>query len=162
VDRDNLINRMDYKYNLWKSIEKNQGKSLNDIGAIIFRGKPSKKDLVLSGLDFLHTSDLQKSFELKKYQSNSILQKLPYAQKGDIIIPRVGKRLEKLLVIQKGTIIISDCVYVIRVEEKYRQNVVNALISDEGKNWIKAHSHGVCAKVISKTDLLSFRVKDIQ
>ena len=158
VKKKDLIIRMDYKYNYWKRSCTGNGKTLSELGAVIFRGKPSKKELVQSGNLFLHTSDLQRPFQRMKFHSNSLFENLPFAQAGDIVIPRVGKRLEKVSIITSGKVVISDCVYVIRVEKKYRQAVINSLVSCNGKEWINAHAHGVCAKVISKIDLLNFRL----
>ncbi|GAB1857349.1 hypothetical protein MHTCC0001_21850 [Flavobacteriaceae bacterium MHTCC 0001] len=160
VPKNNLIHRMDYTYNKWLNGNDNKGISLNELGAKIFRGKFSKKELFNGSYDFIHTSDLKKSISFKCFKPNKrLLKKFNCAQKGDIIISRVGKRcLERVLIVSNGATLISDCLYVIRVDEKYRKSVLDTLTSDYGKKWIQAHSHGVCAKVISKVDLLSMKI----
>lgn len=158
--KSDLVYRMDFSYNRWLSQDESKGVSLEDLDAQVFRGKFSKKQLLLIKEDFIHTSDLKKSISYESYRPNKQLQKeFRCAKKGDIIISRVGKRcLDRVLFIKEGATIISDCLYVIRVEEKYQKAVIDTLTSDYGKNWINAHSHGVCAKVISKIDLMGFKI----
>lgn len=161
VAKSKLFYRMDFGYNNWLANNNFEGVTLQEIGANIFRGKFSKKELSSNKYDFIHTSDLNKSISFKSFKPNKRLsKKFKCAQQGDIVISRVGKRcLDRVLVIMNGATLITDCLYVIRVEEKYRKAVINTLNSEYGKSWIKAHSHGVCARVISKIDLLSLNIK---
>ena len=65
------------------------------------------------------------------------------------------------MVIEDGSILISDCLYVIRVPQEYREALVRTLTSEYGQNWIKANSHGVCSRVISKIDLLNLEIQPL-
>ncbi len=164
VNKDDLYYRMDYSYHLWKKNNLlTKGNSFTDIGVEIIRGKFSKKELENLGVNYIHTSDLGNNFVSKKFHQNKKLEKKhTIAVSGDIIIPRVGKRcLDKILLIDEGEVFISDCLYILRAPKAYRNKIINALTSDYGRNWIKAHSHGVCAKVISKSDLKTFLVPNI-
>ncbi|MCO6499358.1 MAG: N-6 DNA methylase [Vicingus serpentipes] len=160
ITSDNLIRRMDYTYHKWqKSTPSLSGKSLGELNVKIQRGKYTKKELTMMNVDFIHTSDLYSNtsseliFRKNKYENGVI------AQKGDIVLSRVGKRcIGTFSIIKKGNVLISDCIYRIQTTEVIRKKIIDALNSDYGKKWMKAHSHGVCAKVISKTDLLNFRV----
>ena len=159
VRKDNLSYRMDYKFHYWNSINKTIGKTLEELGVEIFRGQASKKTLIINGDNFIHTSDLKNQFEIKRFKININSKNLRSAESGDILMSRVGKRcLGKIIVVKEGSIIISDCVYRIRIPNLYKEDVIQAFNSEYGRNWIKAHSHGVCAKIISKTDLLNFKV----
>ncbi|RLJ98802.1 N-6 DNA methylase [Tenacibaculum discolor] len=162
VNKTRLIHRMDYSYNKWLVSNENHGATLLDIKAKIFRGKFSKKELTLSKHDFIHTSNLSKSISYQSFKPNKrLLKKFNCAKKGDIIIPRVGKRcLGRVMVIESGAVLISDCLYVIRVEKKYQKILIDSLTNEKGKKWIEANSHGVCARVISKIDLLNFRINE--
>ena len=135
------------------------GKSLGELNVKIQRGKYTKKELTVMNVDFIHTSDLYSNtsseliFRKNKYENGVI------AKEGDIVLSRVGKRcIGTFSVIKKGNVLISDCIYRIQTTEVIRKKIIDALNSDYGKKWMKAHSHGVCAKVISKTDLLNFRI----
>jgi type I restriction-modification system DNA methylase subunit len=160
VNKEKLIHRMDYSYNKWLNSNLKSGVSLKELNTYIFRGKFSKKDLVASNYSFIHTSDLEKSLSYKSFKPNEkLLKKFRCAHKGDIIISRVGKRcLGRVLVVTNGAILISDCLYVIRVPDKYKTALIQTLTSEYGQSWIKANSHGVCAKVISKIDLLDLKI----
>lgn len=159
VNKKNLYRRMDYKYHSWKSSNKKSGKTLAELGVEIFRGSLSKKDLLTKEQEFIHTSDLKSVYASENFQNNERLSNFRYAEEGDILISRVGKRcLGKIMYIESGGILISDCVYRLRVPELYRKEIIDSLKSDYGREWIKAHSHGVCAKVISKVDLLGFKI----
>ena len=84
------------------------------------------------------------------------------AREGDILLARVGKRcIGKVAIIESGRINISDCVYRIRPPEGMAEYLLDSFLSDKGQRWFEAHAHGVCAKVISKRDLLQFPVPSI-
>lgn len=159
VDKQHLLYRMDYNYHSWKISNKIIGKTLNELGVEISRGTLSKKELLLCGQEFIHTSDLNSFFTIKSFKNNTEQENLKYAEEGDIIISRVGKRcLGKIMYVESGKVLISDCVYRLRASEIHRKKIIESLNSEYGRNWIKAHSHGVCAKVISKVDLLNFKI----
>lgn len=156
-----LIKRMDYNFHIWDYLKINNGATLLDLGVQIVRGSKSKKELSISKEKFIHTSDLNQNFISKKFAKIKQIETVnKYAETGDILISRVGKRcLGKMLYVESGRILFSDCVYRLRVPEIYRTQVISSLISQEGQKWIKAYAHGVCAKVISKSDLLMFKIK---
>lgn len=159
VKKNNLLQRMDFKFHYWNSINKSKGKTLKELGVEIYRGQASKKDLITIGDKFVHTSDLKENFELRKFDQNSNSKNIRSAKNGDVLMSRVGKRcIGRILIVESGNIIISDCIYRIRIPDKYKEKVIQALNSEYGRNWIKAYSHGVCAQVISKSDLLNFIV----
>jgi type I restriction-modification system DNA methylase subunit len=158
VRKEDLIQRMDFTYNSWNKVIKSTGPSLQDLGVSIIRGRQSKKELFNSGKRYLHTSDLKVAIEFLNVGENIFDNNLPHAKEGDIVISRVGKILGKVLYIEKGQVLISDCVYVIRTQKKFRRRIIQTLVSDYGQKWIQAHAHGVCAKVISKTDLYNFKL----
>ncbi|MCT4645246.1 MAG: N-6 DNA methylase [Carboxylicivirga sp.] len=158
VSKAKLIGRMDYTFNLYTSLTVDDGVSLNDLGAVIKRGKLSGKLLRNKGKAFFHTSDFTQqknvSFTNNKQEENET-----FANKGDVLLARVGSRcLGKFCVVESGRIEISDCILKVTLSLEYVTPFVNALSSDYGKSWFKAYSHGVCAKLISKKDLLNFKI----
>lgn len=161
IKKSDLIFRMDYKYHTWKKSSHQKGtKSLVDLNVIIMRGSRSKKQLDLLGIDYVHTTDLKDQYCEREFSMKKKVDNLRYAEEGDILMSRVGKRcIGKLLYLTKGNIPISDCIYRIRIPVEHRDGVILSLNSVFGRNWVAAHSHGVCARVISKGDLLNFKCK---
>lgn len=162
VSTDLLFQRMDFTFHKWNQKRKTKKniKSLNEIGAKIQRGNQTHAQLKLYNKPYLHTTNLIHDQTLRF--KNSIKHKnlkIILAEKNDILLARVGRGcVGKTSIIKSGIIPISDCIYRIRVPEDYVIKVWNSLISNSGKAWLKANSHGVCAKVISKKDLLNFPV----
>ncbi|GAB5532259.1 MAG: hypothetical protein Roseis3KO_40360 [Roseivirga sp.] len=166
VDIDRLIERMDYSFHFWKSGHTGNKlvRTLGELDVTITRGKHSKKKLSLMQLPFVHTSDIPDTnlfiIESNRYQTS--LSQVPdeksLAEKGDILITRVGKRCvgrSAMLGIDRA--IISDCLIKIRVNSPLeRELLFQALNSENGKAWINAHIHGTCARLISMRDLYSF------
>lgn len=159
VSKWDLIERMDYSYHAWKKNRLNRrGITLKDIGAEINRGSLSHKQTKSMYSNYIHTTNMNNiNYEFDKsyvFPNNYITCK-----KGDILLARVGKRcIGKLAVVKKGEYIITDCVYRIRVPNEYSQRVFAYLSSDLGKEWLNVMAHGVCAKVVSKEDLLNLSI----
>ncbi len=159
VNQEDLIFRMDFEFNYWKINTVETGRTLSELDVKIIRGKYTKKDLTNMNVKFLHTSDLYTSDVKHLEFDNKANINGVNAKKGDIVFSRVGKKcLGHVGIIEKGTILISDCLFRIRAPEKYRQKLFNTLSSAYGQEWIKAHAHGVCAQVISKQDLMNFKI----
>ncbi|WP_159523927.1 restriction endonuclease subunit S domain-containing protein [Sunxiuqinia indica] len=82
-----------------------------------------------------------------------------FARKDDVLVARVGSRvIGKFCLIENETIEISDCVFRVSMPPQFIQPFLNALDSDYGKKWFEAYSHGVCARLISKENLLEFKI----
>ena len=76
---------------------------------------------------------------------------------GDIVMCRVGKRcVGKIGYIESGVAILSDCLYKISVPKAISKKIFKLLCNKQSKEWVHISSHGVCSKVISKTDLLDY------
>src|SRR5690606_16042260 len=76
-------------------------------------------------------------------------------EKGDILIPRVGRNLDHRAMVGSGESIISDCVFGLRVPKGRLSQVRETLDSEHARNWIRIHTSGSCAKILSKSSLLS-------
>nr|WP_320154054.1 N-6 DNA methylase [uncultured Draconibacterium sp.] len=157
VGQEQLSKRLDYTYNSYNKIDIVKGTTLKEIGAEISRGRYTRKKLEEKQKLFFHTSDF-KGREIS-LSSKPIEDKKSYAKEHDILIARVGSRvLGKFCLVKRGTIEISDCVFKVSLPSEFVRPFIDALDSQYGRNWFKAHSHGVCAKLISKEDLLEFRI----
>ena len=161
-----LVQRMDYKYHYhihslsFKNTQKK--KALGTITEQISRGCVEQKNLKQWKVPQVHTTSLSHGngqMVLKGKLSKKYFEKYTVAEPGDILLARVGRGcMGKVSMVKSGHAVLSDCVYRIRVPKYYQQKVFKALCSKEGQQWIKALSHGVCAKVLSKADLLNFPV----
>ncbi|HEU4622058.1 MAG TPA: N-6 DNA methylase [Burkholderiaceae bacterium] len=83
------------------------------------------------------------------------------ARAGDILIARIGRNLqEKICLLPRGVCVISDCVFAIRTAPEHRKMLLGYLLSEDGRAALKAASHGVGAKYLSRSDVLSIVLPD--
>lgn len=159
----NLAERMDFKYHSWTRKKNLKGKMICEMNVEIKRGRHSKKQLQNIGVPFIHTTEIISSESL--YISADINHNSyngVYAEKGDLVMTRVGRSgLGSIALITQGRILISDCVFRIRGAQHVIDKLLIEFTSENGQNWIKANSRGVCAKIISITDLKSFRFESL-
>ena len=157
IPQKELICRLDYTYNKWKNIEKVE-KSCNDLTIEIKRGSFTYKELRESKYRYIHSNSFADGEVLRfdKYDHSQLNNKV-VAVAGDIVMCRVGKRcVGKVGYIECGEVVLSDCLYKITVPIKESKRLFNLLCDKSSKEWIKISSHGVCSKVISKTELLEY------
>lgn len=159
VEASVLEQRMDYSYWHWRLIEKNvNALTLAEIGADVHRGTRSQLFFENWGIDYFHTTELPTAAKHIKLR-RSKLSGFRMAESQDILTARVGKRcIGRVTLVSKGNLPITDCIYRIRVPKCWVNRVWRSLISDKARDWFSAHSHGVCAQIISKSDLLNFPV----
>lgn len=155
--------RMDYKYHSYLSKQrKEKSNKLSDYNPVIKRGNITNKELKKIKIPQLHTTSIKhgvKHLSIDKKIPKEDKTKYVFAEYGDILLARVGRGcMGKTSKVGRGKAVISDCLYRIRVEPKYRKAVFESLISSEGQEWLRSVSHGVCAKVLSKKDLLNFPI----
>lgn len=157
VDKGFLCERMDFSYLKWKLNYKfHKELDLSDVS--IKRGGVTYKKLRSLNLPFLHSSSFKNGEVLcLPDMSYDFIAGKVFAQAGDIVMCRVGKRsVGKIAFIKEGKVPISDCVYKITVTKGNERNVFARLLTEDTKEWIHSCAHGVCSKVISKVDLLQY------
>lgn len=161
IPLESLHYRMDYDYWAWftKSTLSIKNVSLGHLGADIRRGSISRSKCENMGIPYFHTSDFPGSNHTgTKLYKNAKFNRMLTAQKDDILLARVGNRcIGRVTKVKSGESVITDCVYRIRVQDS-SSTIWHALRSKKGQAWLQAHAHGVCARVISKLDLLNFPV----
>ena len=159
ISADELLYRMDYSYYAWKKQNKYSDvtMTLEGLNVEIKRGHKTKKYLQEKNIPFFHTTSFPANIKTKVNLKNSPVFDDIFAEPGDILIARVGKRcIGKVTMVNSGKQVISDCVYRVRSPEKYSNRIFRELISVKGQQWLRVIAHGVCAQVISKKDLLGF------
>lgn len=161
IPLESLHYRMDYDYWAWfvESSLSQESVRLGHLGADIRRGSLSLRDCERLRTPSFHTSDFPRNNMMKvNFPGNTEFNGILTAEKGDILLARVGKRcIGRVTKISSGKSVITDCVYRIRVQG-LSSTIWHALRSKKGQAWLRAHAHGVCAQVISKQDLLNFPV----
>ena len=78
------------------------------------------------------------------------------AEVGDILVARVGRNLsEKICLVPRGRVIISDSVIALRVTPEQRDRIFLFLKSPRGRSALDSASHGVGARFITIEGLLA-------
>lgn len=94
-------------------------------------------------------------------KTKALQQSYKFARAGDILIARIGRNLQhKVCLLPRGLCVISDCIYALRVAPEHRQMLLAYLVSEDGKAALEAASHGVGAKYLSRSDVLSIVLPD--
>lgn len=161
ISINDLIQRMDHSYYFWRENRRSLDKSisLSEVDCELKRGSFSHKELKEKNLPFFHTSDFPKQMAMGVRFLTTVEGRGVIAQPGDILLARVGRGcIGRVAIVLSGSAWITDCVYRLRVPNAYTQRVLSALLSSEGQQALKALSHGVCAKIISKADLMKFPI----
>jgi type I restriction enzyme M protein len=174
---DEAKRRLDYRFHLAGRSEsqnvshKQLYVSIEEVTQGLVRGSLCSSQLESVGLPVFHLGDFpthergNKALVIpsKFTQSKRALANLPknikIAEKGDILIARIGRNLQdKICLVNRGRCVISDCVYALRVTPIHREAVMAYLTSADGRKAIEASSHGVGAKYLSRSDLLSLKL----
>lgn len=102
------------------------------------------------------TQQVPDKFILPASESIPLLGRHKFAQAGDILIARIGRNLQhKVCILTAGLCAISDCVYALRTAPDHTEAVFSYLASANGRSALEAASHGVGAKYLSRSDVLS-------
>lgn len=166
VPLNSLTERMDFFYhkeNLLSNNNLDKILTLREIGAEIKRGQLTHSQLKDISNNYIHTTTLIDKTDISLIDdiSKEYLNFLS-TKSNDILLARVGRGcIGKVSFVNKGSQLISDCVYRVRVPEKYLKIVWTSFCSIEGQLWLKSRSKGVCARTLSKEDLLNFPVISI-
>lgn len=137
-------------------------KKLGNFISCISRGRKSSKYIKDNpNCKIFHTTDFENSEE--KYASNHFAVEKTissnYAQKGDILIARVGRNFhKKIKIVQDNFIEISDSVIAIKPKKNHTDFIYNYLTSDDGQNQLKINSQGTGAKYITHSQILNLPI----
>lgn len=156
------IKRMDFTYHKKINYKKNF-KQLSDFDIEFIRGKSKYQLKEFKDNHILHTTNFRETnrFNSRLKTKKQLLQyPEKIAQQGDIIFARVGSScLGKIGLVESGYFIVTDCVFIIRIEDqRIRKIVYDSLTSINGQEWIKSHSKGVAARHITLEDIKKFPI----
>ena len=158
--------RLDYSYlvSTHKVNEFRGEMRLRDVAQMLKRGTYTSSTLKSCPLPVFHTTNFEagnnqvpNQFLLKRQSKNLACGVV--ANPGDILLARVGRNLEqKICIVEGGSVLVSDCILVLRVDPAARDTVFRYLVSDAGRNALRAISHGVSAKFITTEALLDLQI----
>lgn len=95
-----------------------------------------------------------KRFALSERAKRIVGHSARLALPGDILIARVGRRLEnRLALVVHGPCVISDCIFALRSTDEYREKLYRFFESEAGRHALATSAHGVAARFLSKTNL---------
>lgn len=157
VSSSELEMRMDFSYH--KSIRKVKTlTTLRKLGQFehkIMRGNINSAELKTARFEYIHSTSFHNNEKIKiKTAHKPNEQKYIYAQKGDVVIVRVGRGcVGKVARVTTGYAPVSDCVFVVRASKKVVDGLWRFIKSEEGGAWLKSRSHGTCAKLLTKNDI---------
>ncbi|WP_425528792.1 N-6 DNA methylase [Neopusillimonas maritima] len=173
IAADLAEHRLDYAFHASRTSTTRRGNTrqgTKTVGAYVnelIRGTTSSSQIDSCPLPVFHLGDFPQTREsaavpivpTKFIQSAGktmeLREKYRIANAGDILIARIGRNLhDKVCLLPRGICIISDCIYAIRAAPEHRETLLKYLLSDHGKAALKATSHGVGAKYLSRSDVL--------
>lgn len=155
--------RLDYSHYRTQDERGNEGLTIRDVAVMAARGNCSSSQRREMSVPVFHTTEFNAfgtvppSFILDK--RSSLVATGLVAIPGDILVARVGRNLEsKVCIVRKGRVILSDCVFALRVLPAYREQVFNFLTSQAGREALVSASHGVAARFITTEALLNIKI----
>lgn len=165
---DGAAGRLDYSYLAAQSQTKRfnaKGVQLRALIESISRGSYSSAERRSCRFPVFHTTDFSSSTiavprSLLLSQSVESQVSGVIARPGDILVARVGRNLEeKVCYVEHGMVALTDCVLRIRTEQRNQAAVLGFLMSDAGRIALRAASHGVGAKFITREALLNLEIQ---
>lgn len=167
IDKNKLVQRMDFDFHYWVSQLIRPIRNyltIDDVVTSLSRGNKTKKYLQNLQVPYFHTTSFNEygNYLSVDFSQTDFPPNISLATPGDILIARVGKRcIGKVAMVKHGFIPFSDCIYRLKVTDEYRTDIFKSLLSTEGQSWLQANAHGVCARVISKKDLLQYPIVNV-
>lgn len=167
VTPDHSAERMDYDFHSLRHAPAGSGHAQTTLAHIctdLCRGSIQNAVAKSKGWSVFHTTSLAAAdfgrwVNLAEPMHTCTDTRAIHACRGDILIARVGRNLDnKICGVATGHAILSDCIYRLRVNPRYRQTVLSQLCSAWAHNWFQAHTYGVGARQLTKSDLLQFPI----
>jgi type I restriction enzyme M protein len=155
--------RLDYSHYVSKDKHEGESLTIRNVAIMAARGNCSSAQRRGMSVPVFHTTEFDasgtvpSSFVLSK-QDSSVATGL-VAMPGDILVARVGRNLEgKVCRVRRGYVILSDCIFALRVLPEYREPVFSFLTSQAGRDALASASHGVAARFITTEALLNIKI----
>jgi type I restriction enzyme M protein len=166
ISPDDAGDRLDFSYLRFKSrlLHRESELTLGTATQVLARGIYSSSKRKGINFPVFHTTDfVEGSTTVPEKFSLSLLAQSEakgiLAQPGDILVARVGRNLHrKVAVVSNGIVAVTDCIFILRVAEKWRQRALVSLTSMDGRASLAAISHGIGATFITGDSLLKLSI----
>lgn len=163
---DRAAQRLDYSYlaSLRQTGHRSAGLEIRGITQLISRGSYSSSQRKNISFPVFHTTDVMdgsdevpRQFRLTRDAQRAAIGTI--ALPGDILLARVGRNLEqKVCIVTRGAVAVTDCILILRVEQKYQERTFKFIASAKGRAALRAASHGVGAAFITTEAILSLQI----
>lgn len=168
VEHSQAAHRLDYQFHFAEVKAGQQGERLGDVVLDLRRGSLHSAEAKDASHFVLHTTNLDsdnfgqwvdfsgRRFRFPAAKSGAMTR----AEAGDIVVARVGRTAhDKVIGIGAGSVVLTDCLYRLRVSPSKQDAVLRALTSSEGRAWLELHAYGVAARQLTKSDLLNLPLR---
>lgn len=135
--------------------------SLRDLGAEVVRGTLQSNEARGASFPVFHTThfpkgDARRAHSLPDDEIPNGIGPLVVAEPADILVARVDRELHaKVCGVSAGRAALSATVFRVRLEHRWRDKVLGALLSPLGEARLRATARGVGPRMLGKEDLLT-------
>jgi type I restriction enzyme M protein len=175
VPQDAAENRLDYTFHVGvsasnRSSDERQRIPVRQALTEVVRGTVCSSAIAAFCMPVFHLGDFDdlscedgvrivpQRFALSDCAAQQAALDVRLALPGDILLARVGRRLEeRLALVVHGPCVISDCVFALRVTDEHRERLYRFFESDVGRCALASSAHGVAARFLSKTNLFEIQ-----
>ncbi|MCA8256421.1 SAM-dependent methyltransferase [Burkholderia sp. AU31624] len=174
VPQDLAAKRLDYTFHARPNFQTHSGAlqpiSVGTAATHVVRGTICSSAIATFPAPVFHLSDFAEStveqtvrvvpkrFALGRRSATIASQDARLALPGDILLARIGRRLERqLAIVVHGPCVISDCVFALRTTDEHRERLYRFFDSEAGRLALATSAHGVAARFLSKTNLVEIQ-----
>lgn len=174
VPQDLAAKRLDYTFYTHPGVQNRRGThqpiSVSTAVNEIVRGTICSSAIAVFPAPVFHLGDfgtpageqavriVPKRFALSERAARIAVHDARLALPGDILIARVGRRLEnQLALVVHGPCVISDCIFALRTTDEHRERLYRFFESEAGRRALATSAHGVAARFLSKTNLFEIQ-----
>jgi len=154
---------MDAEYNEWQKSAASKLPKLGDFSATVNMGNIRQNISKEKGIEAFHTTDFSQctegSITFNGWNKELIdTRGLITAEAGNILIPRIGRNLNKTALVTDGAAPITEAVIKISVPKKDQSRVLHALQNPIVNEWREIYSSGSCTKMIPVRSILEMPI----
>ncbi len=174
VPQDLAVKRLDYTFHAQPAIQRHRGSiqaiPVSEAVSEVVRGTICSSAISTFATPVFHLGDfaepidehtvriVPEHFALDERAAKIASHGARLAIPGDILLARVGRRLEnRLALVVHGPCVISDCIFALRSTDQHRERLYRFFESEAGRRAIARSAHGVAARFLSKANLFEIQ-----
>ena len=157
VSHDEAIFRCDYSH-YTNFVNESNLITVDETKFSFFRGRHSNKHLELTGVKYVHSTDIKSSPIIGCVNEQEIIPFTTTARAGDILINRVGSRcVGRSAIVKSGYVGVSDCIIGVRPNTFQDGEKIKELIqSDDFRTYVDKSALGVGARYLTYNIIKNF------